>query len=82
MEYAAERAARLQETLVQAAENNPNMDSPTVKVNKVREIGMISFHRTKKVAEFLPAFILYHTGRANLIFITGLSIFTSFFVSK
>ena len=51
MEYAVEKAARLQETLVQGAQNNPNMDSPTVKVNKVREIGIISYH-----TEFLPAF--------------------------
>ena len=39
MEYAAERAARLQETLTQAAQNNPNMDSPTVTVKKVKDIG-------------------------------------------
>ena len=39
MQYAAEKAARLQETLAQVAQNNPNMDSPTVKVNKVKEIG-------------------------------------------
>ena len=39
MGYAAERAARLQETLTQAAQNNPNMDSPTVTVNKVKDIG-------------------------------------------
>ena len=39
MEYAAEKAARLQETLTQAAQNNPNMDSPTVTVNKVKDIG-------------------------------------------
>ena len=58
MEYAVEKAARLLETLVQAAQNNPNMDSPTVKVNKVREIGIISYHRAKKIAQFLPAFIL------------------------
>ena len=39
MGYAAERAAKLQETLTQAAQNNPNIDSPTVTVNKVKDIG-------------------------------------------
>ena len=39
MGYVAERAAKLQETLTQAAQNNPNMDSPTVTVNKVKELG-------------------------------------------
>ena len=39
MGYAAERAAKLQETLTQAAQNNPNMDSPTVTVNKVKDLG-------------------------------------------
>ena len=62
MEYAVEKAARLQETLTQAAQNNPNMDSPTVTVNKVREIGIISHHRAKKIAEFLPAFTICQGG--------------------
>ena len=39
MEYASEMAAKLQEALVQASQNNPNMDSPIVKLNKVKEIG-------------------------------------------
>ena len=57
MEYAAEKAARLQQTLDQAAQNNPNMDSPSIKVNKVREIGIMSNHRAKKSSSFfLPSY--------------------------
>ena len=48
MRYAAERAAKLQETLTQAAQNNPNMDSPTVTVNKVKDLGE-NFQRESKL---------------------------------
>ena len=51
MEYATKMAARLQETLSQAAQIDPNMDSPIVKVNKVKEIGETRSCQTAKIVD-------------------------------
>ena len=40
--WGRERAAQLQERLEQVAQNNPNVDSPTLVTLKVKEIGKYS----------------------------------------